>query len=428
MERRVYIDTIGRETRRVVTEDGKPVELAYAYQGDMGLVGNLYLGRVERVLPGMHAAFVDIGLEKNAFLSLDDLPQAAVSAGVSAPKPVSVHAGQAVLVQVVKEPGGDKGPRVTMNPTIPGTLCVLLPTVAAVGVSRHIQDAARRAALEQIGRAACPAGMGIILRTAAADAADGAIAGEVAELAAQWHDMAGHAQAQRPPVLIWSEGDLAMRAARDMQVEPVFGPLDAALEARLEKDLRRQIWLDSGGYLVIDQAEALCAIDVNSGKYTGKRALSETILRINREAATEVARQIRLRDLGGVIVVDFINMQEETDRLSVLAAFEDALSADRGKYHVHGYTGTGLLELTRRPVWRPVRQAICQDCACCRGEGATLAPQAQAHQQLRHVRALRAQGNTGIITLDIPTRVKDIIAEIGTPEDVVLSAKENCPS
>lgn len=418
--RRVLMDTIGRETRRVVIENGAPVELAYAYAAEQPrLVGSLFLGRVERVLPGMNAAFVDIGLEKNAFLSMDDVPAAARALGIGGCKAAPVKGGQAVIVQVVKEPGGDKGPRVSMNPSLPGQCCVLLPTVDAVGVSRHIQDETRRAALEALGRAHVPAGMGVVLRTAAEDADDEEIAQEIQALAALWISLSEAAAAQRPPAPIWYEGDLPQRTRRDFAVPIEEGPFDDALETALDKLLRRKVWLKSGGYLVVDHTEAMTVIDVNSGKNTGGRSQADTMRALNIEAAREVARQLRMRDAGGIVIIDFVDMRTEEDRQSVLSAFADALADDRAKRHIHGFTGAGLLELTRRPVWQPVHLATMAPCAGCEG-GWAQSPQAAAHALLRQVRRRRMSGETDEVQLDTAPAVAAVLEEIGLPPGVRL--------
>ncbi len=354
----------------VVLEDGAPVELAFERAESRPLIGNLYAARVENVLPGMHAAFVDIGLEKNAFLPLDDVPPAVKGLPVAQSQgKIQVRPGQEILVQVVKEPGGGKGPRVTMNPSFPGKWAVLLPTVAALGVSRHIQDPEERERLLGIAKAACPEGMGLVIRTQAEDAPAGIIAEEAAALAAQWNALAGRARARKAPALVDEAGSLWARAERDLGVAPTRGPIGAALWEKVEKLLRRKVWLDSGAFLVIDVCEAMTVIDVNSGKNAGGKTPGGLALKVNLEAAREAARQVRLRDLGGIIVIDFVDMETDAEREAVLDAFAGASEADRAKRHMHGFSAAGLLEMTRRPVYQPVREALSAPCPHCKGTG-----------------------------------------------------------
>lgn len=422
MERKVYIDTIGQETRRVVVEDGRPVELAITYRQQSGIVGNIYLGRVMNVLKGMNAAFVDIGLAKNAFLSMDDLPGAMrdVAQAVQKPAGNTVRAGQEVLVQVVKDAGGSKGPKVTMNITFPGQYAVLLPTVQAVGVSRHIQDTDTRKSLQQLGESALPEGMGVILRTAAETANHEDISAEIGALVDQWQQLSVSVRTQKPPALVWTDGDLEAQARRDLGGEIITGPLPDTMEASLDKLLRRKVWLKSGGYLVIDPCEAMTVIDVNSGKNTGKKTLAETLLALNQEAAVEIARQLRLRDIGGIVIIDFVDMETEEDRDAVLKTFETALQEDRAKHHVHGFTGAGLLELTRRPVFSSLTKETRTDCTCCGGMGTNELPVCTAHALLRHIRRRRNAGDTSEITLHVSSSVAEILHNTPFQDDALI--------
>ncbi len=372
--RSVLMDEWNGLTRMVVLEDGIPVELAFEQPDNRPLVGNVYLARVINVLNGMNAAFVDIGLEKNAFLPLNDIP--VVAAGFDdqvSQKKVSLRPGQEILVQVLKEPGGDKGPRVTMNPSFPGKWAVLLPTVQAIGVSRHIQTPAKREALMKIARAGCPPDMGLVIRTQAEEARDEDILTEVDILVERWNMIAGHARFRKAPDLLEEAGNLSTRAERDLGATPEIGAIDAALAAKLDKLLRRKVWLDSGAFLVVDPCEAMTVIDVNSGKNVGGKKPGSLMLRVNLEAAKEVARQVRLRDMGGIIVVDFVDMETDEDRETVLEAFRKASEGDRAKRHIHGFSPAGLLEMTRRPVYQSVQEAGACPCPHCRGTGAVIA-------------------------------------------------------
>lgn len=369
MERIAYIHTHNGVKRRVLVEDGIPVELAYEAEDHVKTLGNIYLGRVEKVLKGMESAFVEIGLPKNAFLPLLDVPQMLHGIGDTPSYRQTVRQGQQVLVQVTKDPIGEKGARVTMNVTLPGKLCVLLPTVQALGVSKQIQNETKREALLAIATHACPDGMGILIRTAAEHAAPEAIALEAQALAETWSLMKACADAQKAPALLFDTGNLLESAARDLSAKIILEPLPKPLDEKLVKALRRKVWLDSGAYLIIDPCEAMTVIDVNSGKYTGKRSLNDTAIRLNCEAAAEVARQIRLRDLGGIIIVDFIDMDSDEDRAAVMKVFQEAVSRDRAKRHIHGFTAAGLLEMTRRSVHQSVYEHTGMQCPYCQGTG-----------------------------------------------------------
>ena len=425
-ERRIIADRIGNETRLAVLEDGKPVELAVSYaDGKAGRIGNLYKARVETLLKGMNAAFVRIGDEKNAFLSLDDIPPAARDAAVTGARhKTPLKAGDEIIVQIVKEPGGDKGPKVTMNPALAGRYTVLLPTMASFGVSRRIEDEERRSGLTALLQQAAPKGMGAIARTASEGADESEIREDLAELEAEWAQAQALYRFKNAPALLHDESDLAARAARDLNCEVEFAPFDDATESCIEKALRRRVWLDSGAFLVIDRCEAMTVIDVNSGKFTGKKNLETTLLKVNCEAAREIARLIRLRDLGGIIVIDFVDMALEEDRQSVFNAFEEALAPDRAKRRIHGFTGAGLLEMTRRPLWGAAENELTEVCPRCRGEGRVESPRAAAHALLRQARRRRQSGDESVIALEAGGKVAAALREIGLPENCVI-AKED---
>ena len=380
MERIVYIDTYQEAMRRVIVEDGVPVEMVLD-AGNADAVGNIFVGRVDNVLENIGSAFVNIGMGKNAFLPLSEaVLQAAETGGEenqwerlpgvqeqkSQESPAfakgRIAQGQEIIVQVTKSASGDKGARLTMHTTFPGKYCVLLPTAQKFGVSRHIRDASRRETLEAVAKSVCPEGMGTLIRTAADDTPEERIRQEAQTLYTEWKQIAAHAKAQKAPAMIFDAGNLIQSTARDVDAEILRQPLPLPLEEKLKKSLRRKIWLPSGAYLVVDHTEAMTVIDVNSGKYSAKAAPPDTIRKLNREAAAEAARQIRLRDIGGIIVIDFIDMRDETDRDAVLEAFEDVMRLDRAKLHIHGFSAIGLLELTRRSVCQPLQWNRCPHC------------------------------------------------------------------
>lgn len=375
MERTAIIEDSNSIRRMVVLEDGLPVELLIESPEGQSTVGNLYMGRVMNVLPGMQAAFIDIGAEKNAFLPLADVPdmyQALSQSTRDGLRKRTLRPGDEVLVQVLKDGAGEKGARLTMHPSFPGKYAVLLPAAGGVGISRHITDVETRESLLRVAEDALPglSGMGVIIRTAALDAPSlMAIREEIGALHAAWLELSAKAGARKAPALVYSGGGLLERASRDLNAQIVRGEIPQAILAKIDKALRRKVWLNSGAYLVVDPCEAMTVIDVNSGKYTGKKSLSDTLLRVNIEAAREIAYQIRLRDISGIIIVDFADMDSDEDREAVLSAFHAAMASDRAKRHVHGFTAAGLLEMTRRAVYQPLRQALYKECPACHGEG-----------------------------------------------------------
>lgn len=388
--------------RLAVLEDGQLVELYEQREAGDSLIGNLYIGRALNVLPGMQAAFVDIGLDKNGFLSLDDLAVPdmgdALAALPSKPRP-TLRPGQELMVQVHKQPGGDKGPRLTCNITLPGRVLVLLPTLPYVGISRKIEREQERARLRDLAQRLCPEGMGLIIRTAADGADEQLIEREIRSLLEQWQEVSALARYRKAPSLLKARDDLLSRAVRDMLQPDVNAlivegesfaraielaalnqgklrsrivrhdsdvPLFALyrVEAQAQKALDRKVWLGSGGYLIFDYTEAMTVIDVNTGKFTGKASLAQTIEQTNREAAVEIARQLRLRDIGGIVIVDFIDMDEEAQREGLLDCFVAELKKDRTKTNLLGMTRLGLVEMTRKKLGASMlgARAVCPKC------------------------------------------------------------------
>lgn len=412
MSRRLLLDSLCGQKRLAVIEDGVLCEMYHERTGAETISGNIYVGRVQNVLPGMNAAFVDIGLEKNAFLYAGD-----IKLDVRGDKALAgrldklsirdiVRPGQEILVQVVKEPGGAKGPRISSHITLPGRLIVLLPTMKYIGVSRKIESDGERDRLRGIGAAlAAKHGMGVILRTAAENAADSELADEYLELVDQWRAIESRGRIIKAPALIHDGGSLERTAVRDIadantelvtDDQSVFEKLRAEADAYVpeishnirlyagqtplfdvysvdsdyDKALRRHVWLKSGGYLVIDHTEALTVIDVNTGKFVGKGSLADTILRTNREAALETARQLRLRDIGGIIIVDFIDMERGDDQEALLEILRAEMAKDRTPSTVVGMTQLGLVELTRKKKRLSARHRLRRLCPACGGEGA----------------------------------------------------------
>lgn len=399
-----------RKIRAAVFEQGQLMEVFEEEDNSSHLVGNIYRGRVENVLPGMQAAFVDIGLEKNAFLYVGDALPAHYDEE-DKPSPLIqerieniLKPRQELLVQITKEPVSTKGARISVNLTLPGRYVVLLPQVSYVGISRKIEDDDERERLRNLAAAARPEGMGVIVRTLAAGIDGEEIAQDIAQLAAFWQSLVPKIPHVSVPGIVHRDVDLVSRLVRDwidQDVEKITADNEEiaqilrkalrdiehpaakqiyvgsgadlfvkyGIDAEIRKGLRSKVWLKSGGYLVIQQTEALIVIDVNTGKYVGQRSLEETVVHTNLEAAEEIARQLRLRNLGGIIIIDFIDMVTEEAQKQVLAALETACSRDKTKSQVLGLTQLGLVEMTRKKVGQTLVVRYTSPCPNCEGTG-----------------------------------------------------------
>ncbi len=415
MNKKIVADINALEARIALLEDDKLVEIHVERRGKERLVGNIYKGRVANVLPGMQAAFVDIGLERNAFLyagdilaDTSDFEFDAKSESVNLrPKKIEemVKEGQEIVVQVLKQPGGTKGARITTHVTLPGRMMVLMPTVNHVGVSRRIEDELERTRLKDILEKIKPKDMGVIVRTAAVGKTAEDFAGEIRFLERLWQRILSRSEVIRAPRLLHAEESLIFRTVRDMftadvsefvindrdyydkvvAVANIIAPYikdrvrlyttgvsifdDYGIQARIDKALEKKVWMKNGAYIIIDETEALTVIDVNTGKFVGDNNLQETILEVNIEAAKEIARQLRLRDISGIIVIDFIDMEVEGNKQKVVSALEDALAKDRTKTNVLGITGLGLVEMTRKKVRRKLSSIVKRTCPYCGGSG-----------------------------------------------------------
>jgi ribonuclease G len=416
MPRDLIVSTTPRETRVALLEDGVVSEIFIERETQRGLVGSIYKGRVTRVLPGMQSAFVDLGLERDAFLHVADvfeeLPENLLTPeeqrGVrSAPIEERLHESQEVVVQVLKEPMGTKGARITSHVSLPGRYLVLMPTVEHVGVSRKITDEEERRRLKTILKECREerGGGGLIARTAGQARSAEAFLRDGRYLSRTWDEVRALASRQRAPVLLYREPSLVERLLRDLLSEEIasiridsesvfqrtlelVGALEPALaprvrlhtgataimeehgvQAEVERALRSKVWLPAGGYIVINQTEALVAIDVNTGRFVGKNHLEETLLRANLDAVREIVRQIRLRDLGGIIVVDFIDMEERRSRREVMHALEQELRKDRSPTKLLAVNELGLVILTRKRVKQSLERLLMQPCPYCSGSG-----------------------------------------------------------
>jgi len=412
------------ETRIAVLEDDRLTEIFVERHRHQGLVGNVYKGRVTRVLPGMQAAFVQVGLERDAFLYVSDVETEDEGGGVgglglgeddadTVPREAQrsidelLKQGQELMVQVVKDPLPNKGARITTHVTLPGRYLVLLPTVRHFGVSRRIEDEAERARLLALVEELAGAGRaGLIVRTVGEGKGREEFEADLDYLSKLWEAVQGRGVKASAPSLVHQEQDLAVRTVRDLfshefsvlwvdteetyerivefldQVQPgliprvkLYSQEDVALferfgiESQIEAALRSKVWLKSGGYIVINPTEALVAIDVNTGRFVGKTNLEETVLKTNLEAVEEIVRQIRLRDLGGIIVLDLIDMEEEEHRARVFAALEEELRKDRSKTKVLSISEFGLVEITRKRSRTNLERLLTQPCPYCAGSG-----------------------------------------------------------
>jgi ribonuclease G len=388
-------------------EDGRLAEFFVEQPGERERAGNIYKGKVVNVLPGMQAAFVDIGLKKNAFLYIDDLLPVHLDKKPKIKPSITelVKEGQEILVQVRKEPLGTKGARVTTHFTIPGRWVVLLPDADYVAVSRKIESEQERMRLKQIGSQIKKQGDGVIIRTVAENESQDALAKDMAMLDDIWAGMLRRAADSPAPSLLYRDLGMVPRVVRDLfsdsveelviddgrsateigtliysmapelqdrikvyeGPEPVFRYYN--IEEQLERAFRRKVWLENGAYLVIDPTEALTVIDVNTGKYTGTVDLEQTVFETNMEAAEEIARLLRLRDMGGMVIVDFIDMAEEKHRRLVTDKLEFCMRKDRTKVQVVGWTKLGLVEITRKKVRPNLDELITETCSHCNGTG-----------------------------------------------------------
>ncbi len=414
MFREILVQAAGPETRVAVIEDGQLAEIYVERSNYQGLVGNIYKGIVQNVLPGMNAAFVDIGLEKNAFLYVDDVlsynQRGDIYGSGEGRRPNirdMVKEGQQLVVQISKEPIGSKGARATTQLTLPGRYLVLLPTVEYIGLSRRIEDELERERLRTVAENIKPDNVGLIVRTVAEGVPREELQEELEILLRMWERLQSKIKNSGAPVVIHRDLGLIQRTLRDLfgndfqrlcvnsrdvyeKVEyylDIFAPglkkkvyLDDManlfakynIDKEIEHALQRKVWLKSGGYLIIDETEALTAVDVNTGKYVGNTNLSDTILRTNLEAAREIARQVRLRNIGGIIIIDFIDMAEEEHREEVLQTLEEEMKKDKVRAHVLGITSLGLVEMTRKKTRQSLSRTLEKACPYCEGKGRVL--------------------------------------------------------
>ena len=460
------------ETRVALLEEGNIVEL-FIERGDVSdIAGNIYKGKVQRVLPGMQAAFVDIGLEQAAFIYVSDINDGRYSKvenfliekkedevdslNVNSPglSPSLINyeyhieemitEGQDIMVQAAKAPLGSKGARVTTHISLPGRFLVLVPTSDHIGISRKIEDETERNRLKEIVESLRRDNFGYIVRTAAEDVQKEKIAYEMGFLKNLWDNIQNKYQTAPAPSLLHKEVTISLRAVRDLllneaekliidsrsgyesilsfldsfvpslkdsvefyeDLEPIFDAYN--LEGDISRALTKKVWLKSGGYIVIEHTEALIAIDVNTGRFVGKYNLEETILKTNLEAVKEIAYQIRLRDIGGIIIIDFIDMKKKSNQEKVFNALKQVLLKDKSKTHILPISEMGLIQMTRKRIRKSLTRILCEPCFYCDGEGYLISGQTICYNIYREI----LRESRDMMGVKVSLRVNPEIAEL----------------
>lgn len=439
MSTEIIINAASEETRVAVLENKEVVELYIDRRRESGIAGNTYKGKVVKILPGIQSAFVDIGIEKAAFLYVSDagadaeeyarmIEEEGLEGRTEFKTQHSIEdilqEGQEIMVQVSKEPIGTKGARITSYLSLPGRYLVLMPTVEHIGISRRIKDGKERARLKEIVQSIKKPGMGYIIRTASEEVDRESLTADAEFLELLWENIQRKKEGVSAPALLYSELDLTFRTVRDLFTskvdrlvidsrseyerirefvrlylpgmlprlelhegeEPIFEAYD--IEAEINRALDKKVWLKSGGYIVIDHAEALTVIDVNTGKYVGKRDPEETITQTNLEAVKEVAYQLRLRNIGGIIIIDFIDMEKEKNREKVFNAMQEAFAKDRARTNIIRMSELGLIEMSRKRTKENLMRTLCEPCNYCGGRGYTKSVTTISYELFRKIRKL----------------------------------------
>ncbi|MBP6595932.1 MAG: ribonuclease G [Arenimonas sp.] len=461
MSEEILINVTPRETRVAVVENGMLQELHIERASRRGVVGNIYKGRVQRVMPGMQAAFVEIGLDRAAFLHASDIlklplaqpgegdESAAVAPGPTPSINSLVHEGQEIVVQVVKDPIGGKGARLTTQISIPSRYLVFLPHSRVLGVSARIEDEPERARLKALmASLANGSGQGYIVRTNAEGQPDEALAEDVAYLRRVWDAIGLASASTKVGQRIYEDLALPLRAVRDLMRKEVdkvrldsreaydrvsafarqFMPELAeriehyagerpifdlyGVEDEILRAMQKQVPLKSGGHLIIDQTEAMATVDVNTGSFLGQRNLEETVYRTNLEAAQAVARQLRLRNLGGIIIIDFIDMTDDEHKRQVLRTLEKGLAHDHARTSVYEFSPLGLVEMTRKRTTESLERQLCEPCHECGGRGTLKTAETLTYEIFREItRAVRQFEASQLLVIASPKVVGKITEE-----------------
>ena len=423
MNEEILINVTPQETRVAVMQQGVVQELHIERGSQRGLVSNVYVGKVKRVLPGMQSAFIEIGLERSAFLHVADIWENRINGDAAKPIEKVLFEGQSVLVQVIKDPIGTKGARLSTQLSFAGRLLVYLPQESHIGVSQRIENEAERETLRAKLQQVLPAEHkgGYIIRTMAEGATDDELRADIAYLDKLWNNLLQQSQRLAAPALLYKELDISLRVLRDfvneetirIQVDsrethermmtfatdyiaaavprleryvgarPLFDLY--SVEEEIERALSRRVDLKSGGYLIIDQTEALTTVDVNTGGFVGGRNFDDTIFKTNLEAAQVTARQLRLRNLGGIIICDFIDMDTAEHQNAVLDEFRKMLANDRTRISVNGFSSLGLVEMTRKRTRESLAHVLCEPCPTCQGRGEVKTAQTVCYEILREI-------------------------------------------
>lgn len=451
----ILINVTPRETRVAVVENGRLQELHLERTLSRGIVGNIFKGKVVRVLPGMQAAFVDIGLDKNGFLHAADIARndpAFAGRAMREVPPIQdlVHEGKHVYVQVLKDPIGSKGARLTMELSMPSRNLVYLPNGFDIGISQKIESKKERERLSELVSNQIEQNDlkgGFIIRTMAESATDEDIANDMVFQQRLWSHVNNAMKTAAPATLIHADVPLSLRTMRDLVhddlekiridskesfdkaqefardfvpevidkleyypgEQPLFGLY--SIEADIEGAMHRKVMLKSGGDMIIDQTEAMTTIDVNTGSYVGRRNHEETLFKTNLEAATEIAHQLRLRNLGGIIIVDFIDMQSNKHKKQVLAALDMAILKDRVKINVTDISPLGLVEITRKRTRESLQQVMCESCPTCSGRGSIKTIQTVCYEILREILREDRQYKAQAYTIVAAQKVVDLLLD-----------------
>lgn len=485
MTTEILINSRSYEARIALVENGHLTEFHLQRPTEKGLMGNIYLGRVVRVLPGMQAAFVDIGLERTGFLYVDDVIVASAEARDTIPQKVPELAlvtadstnhraepapqithdtiedllseGQELLVQVSKEPIGTKGARLTCQITLPGRNLVFIPQTDHIGISRKIEDEQLRESLRLTIEALRPLQTGFIVRTVAEHASREELEADMEFLLMLWDEIKDKSVAVSSPNVLYEDLNITLRSVRDLFTSDVdyliiddeasyeklvhfantFAPqlknkislyrgvlplFEAyGVDVEIGKALDKKVWLRSGGYIIIENTEALTVIDVNTGRFVGKDDLNETIFKTNLEAAKEIAYQLRLRNIGGIIIIDFIDMEDESHREALFANFKAAVKKDKSRINILKLSEFGLVQMTRKRNSENLNQMMCEPCQYCSGEGVLKSRRTICHEIFRKLSRNSNRAGGATVTIRVHPRIADML---NNKEDTTKSQLE----
>ena len=483
MFKQLIINVVEHETRVALLEDGNIAELYVDRGDDSDIAGNIYKGKVLRVLPGMQAAFVNIGLNQAAFIYVDDVfyndfkeyerlfnvesepedddLETESRPAFSKKREIAIEEllseGHEILVQAAKSPMGTKGARISSYISLPGRFLVLMPNSDHIGISRRIEDDVERERLKAMVQTLRTEDYGYIVRTAAEGEQEEKLAYEMGFLNNLWENVQKKFETAPAPSLMHRELSISLRAVRDLLIqevekvvidskptyyailsfldtympslkdhvvlyegsEPVFDAYN--LEGDISRALKRKVWLKSGGYILIEHTEALVAIDVNTGRYVGKHNLEETILKTNLEAVKEIAYQIRLRDLGGIIIIDFIDMEKKANQEKVFSSIKEAFKKDKSKTHVLPISDMGLIQMTRKRTREPLTRILCEPCFYCEGEGYLVSRQSICYSIYREILRDAHDMDGTRLTLRVNPQIAELL--LGD-EDILIASLE----